>query len=70
MNVNEMWEGVKGETFPLWVIIFTIALVVVISVLIILYRNKEKFKWFRLPERKTTYAERKNLKVIKKEYVD
>lgn len=70
MDINDMWESVKGETFPLWAIIFTVALVIVLVVLIILYRNREKIKWFKLPERKTTYAERKNLKVIKKEYID
>lgn len=70
MDINDMWESVKGETFPLWAILLTVALVILLSVFIILYRNKEKIKWFKFPERKTTYAERKNLKIVKKEYLD
>jgi spermidine/putrescine transport system substrate-binding protein len=65
MNVNEMWEGVKGETFPLWLIILIASLVVLFAILLVLNRNKDKIKWFKLPERKTTYAERKGLKIIK-----
>ena len=70
MSINEMWEGVKGETFPTWLIILAIALVVVLAILIVLLRNKDKFKWLKFPERKSTYAERKGLKVIKIEDVE
>ena len=69
MAINEMWEGVKGETFPVWLIIVFAAFIVLLAIFIILYRNKEKIKWFKLPERKTTYAERKGLKVIKREEI-
>ena len=54
MSINEMWEGVKGETFQAWLIILAISLVVVLAILILLLRNKEKFKWLKLPERKKT----------------
>ena len=66
-SINDMWEGVKGETFPTWLLILIAVFVVILATFVILYRNKEKIKWFKLPERKTTYAERKNLKVIKVE---
>jgi hypothetical protein len=39
--------------------------VVLFAILLVLNRNKDKIKWFKLPERKTTYAERKGLKIIK-----
>ncbi len=67
LSVNEMWEGVKGETFPTWLIILFFVVIVLLGVLIVLGRNKDKFKFLKLPERKTTYAERKGLKIIKKE---
>ena len=37
--------------------------------LMVLYRNKDKFPWLKLPERKKSYAERKGLKVIKIEEI-
>ncbi len=69
MRINEMWEGVKGETFPLWLILLVAGLVVVLAVFVVMYRNKERFPWLKFPERKKTYAERKELTVIKKEEV-
>ena len=65
MDINDMWEGVKGETFPVWLIILIVCAIVLLMVLIVLYRNKEKFSWWKLPERKKSYAERKGLKVVK-----
>ncbi len=69
MSVNEMWEGVKGATFPLWVILLIAGMVVLFAVIIVTYRNKEKFPWLKLPERKKTYAEKKGLKIIKREEI-
>ena len=69
MDINEMWEKVKGETLPWWVIILMIVLVLFIATLIILYRNKDKIKWFKLPERKTSYAERKGLTEISRKEI-
>lgn len=66
MSINEMWEEVKGETLPDWVIALTIILVIILAVGIILYRNKDKISWLKLPERKTTYAQRHNLTLISK----
>ena len=37
-----MWEGVKGETFPTWVIILIAGLVVLLAVAIVFYRKKDK----------------------------
>lgn len=70
LDVNDMWESVKGETFDSWVIILTIALVVALLVLAVLYRNKDKLTFIKLPERKKTYAERKGYKIIKIEEIE
>jgi spermidine/putrescine transport system substrate-binding protein len=68
LSINEMWESVKGETFPLWLIILIFALIILLAVAIVLYRNREKIKWLKLPEfKKKSYAEKNNLKVVKKE---
>ena len=69
LSINEMWEGVKGETFPLWLILLILGFVVLLALSIVLYRHKEKIKWLKLPERKTSYAERKGYKIIKKENI-
>lgn len=68
MAINEMWEHVKGETLPTEIIVITIVIVVLLAVLMIAYRNKEKLSFLKLPERKTTYAQRKGLKLISREY--
>ena len=70
LAINGMWESVKGETFPVWLIFLMMGLVLLLAVVIVLYRNKDKIKWFRLPERKTTYAQRKGYTLIKKEDID
>ena len=70
LKVNEMWEKVKGQTFPTWVIVLTICIVAVIAIIIVLIRHKDKIKWLKLPQRKTTYAERKGLKIVKVENLD
>jgi uncharacterized membrane protein len=62
-----MWESVKGETFPVWVIILVVALVVLLAVVIVLYRKKDKISWFNIPSKKQTRLEKKGYKVIKKE---
>ena len=69
MSINDMWESVKGETFPMWLIILFIVLVVLLAIVVVLLRNKEKLPWLRLPSRKTTYSERTGHKIIKKEYL-
>ena len=70
LSVNDMWESVKGETFQTWLIIVIAVAVVLLMALIVLLRNKEKFPWLKLPERKTTYAQRKNLTVVKVEEIN
>ncbi len=67
MRINDMWEVVKGETFPTWLIILIAVFVVLLAAAVVVYRNKEKIKWLKLPERKTTRAQRKGWKVIYKE---
>lgn len=69
LSINDMWEGVKGETFPLWIILLIAGLVVLLAVFIVLYRFKDKISWFKLPERKQTSLEKKGYKVIKKENI-
>ena len=70
MIINDMWEVVKGETFPTWLIILIAVFVVLLAVVVVAYRNKEKIKWLKLPERKTTLAERKGYKIVKVEKID
>ncbi len=71
MAINEMWEGVKGETFPTWLIILFAAIVVLLAVAVVLYRNKDKIKIFQSdPTTKKTYAEKKGLKLIKRELAE
>ncbi len=71
MAINEMWEGVKGETFPTWIIILIVALVVLLAVFVVLQRNKDKIKFLQKdPLTKKTYAEKKGLKLIKRENID
>ena len=67
MNINDMWESVKGETFPTWFIILFASIVVAVAIVVILYRNIELFKWLKLPERKYDKMERKGYKKIKVE---
>lgn len=69
LDINEMWEKVKGETFPIWLLILFASIILLLAVFMILYRNRDKIKWFKLPERKRDYAERKGLKVVKKENI-
>ena len=70
LKINDMWESVKGETFPTWLIILIAVFVVLLAAAVIVYRNKEKIKWLKIPERKTTRAERKGYKIIKVEKID
>ena len=71
MAINEMWEGVKGETFPTWLIILFAAIVVLLAVAVVLYRNKDKIKIFQSdPTTKKTYAEKRGLKLIKRELAE
>ena len=70
MRINDMWESVKGETFPTWLIILIAVLVILLAILVVLYRNKDKIKWLKLPQRKTTRAERKGYKVVKIDRID
>ena len=46
------------------VINLIIALAVLLAIVVVLFKNRDKIKWFKLPERKTTYAQRKGLKEI------
>ena len=69
MDINEMWERVKGETWPWWVIILIIALVVLFAISIVLYKNRDKIGWLKLPERKISYAERKGLAEVSRKEI-
>ncbi len=65
--INDMWESVKCETFSSGVLLMFAGIVVLLAVAIILYRNKDKISWLKLPERQDNYAKNRNLKLIKKE---
>lgn len=69
MDINEMWERVKGETWPWWVIILIVSLVILLAMLMVLYKHRDKMQWFRLPQRKKSYAERKGLTEISKKEI-
>ena len=69
LSINDMWESVKGETFPIWLIILIAGLVLLLALFVVLYRNKDKISWFKLPERKQTRLEEKGYKVVKKENI-
>jgi uncharacterized membrane protein len=69
MDINDMWEKVKGETFSTWVILLVVGLVVILAVVIVLYRNKDKIRWFNIPSEKQTKLEKKGYKIIKKEKI-
>ena len=68
-EINHMWESVKYETFPIGVIIAFFVLVVVIALIVVLYNNRDKIKWLKLPEQDKTAMEMKGYKAIKKESV-
>ena len=68
MDINDMWEGVKGTTFSTWFIIVVVSLVVALGIFMILFRNKDKIKFIKLPERKDRLAN-KGYKIIKKEKI-
>ena len=66
ISINNMWERVKGETFPIGLIIGATVLVVLIAAAIVLYRNKDSLK-IKIPEfRRKTLAD-KGYKVVNKE---
>lgn len=66
ITINNMWERVKGETFPVGLIIGAIALIVFIAIAIVLYRNKDKLN-IKLPEIKRKTLTDKGYKIVKKE---
>lgn len=69
MSINEMWEGVKGETFSLWIIVLTLILVLIIAIFIILFRNKDKIKFLKIPEKKISRLEKRGYKIIEKKEI-
>ena len=70
MSINEMWEKVKGETFPALVIILIVVAVVILAAAVVLYRNKEKIKRHKTHEQKPTAMEKKGYKIIKIENIE
>ncbi len=70
LDINEMWEAVKGETFPLWIILLTVGIVLLLATTILLYRFRDKVKIFKFELNKKDYATKHNLKVIKKEKIN
>ena len=67
ISINKMWESVKGSTFPLGMLIFVGILVVLIIAVILLYRNKDKIKWLKMPELKKKSLTDKGYKVVDKQ---
>lgn len=69
-DINEMWEKVKGETFPVWLIILVVVAVLILAVAVVLSRNKERIKKHKTHTKKITAMEKKGYKIIKKENVE
>lgn len=69
-QINEMWEVVKGETFPTWLIILFVILVIFIGAFVIVYRNKEEIKWSKTPTVKKTKLEKQGYRIIKVEEIE
>ena len=69
MLINDMWESVKGETFPTWLIILIAVMVILLATLIVLYRNKKNLKTFKFPQKTLSRMEKKGYKVIKVEEI-
>ena len=69
MQINEMWEEVKGENFDTWVLLLFAGIILLMVIVIVLYRNKDKIKWERFHKEKPDYATKHNLEVVKREYV-
>lgn len=67
ISVNNMWEMVKGSTFPTGMLIAVGALVILIIAVVVLYRNKDKIKWLKLPTRKKKTLTDKGYKIIEKQ---
>ncbi|MBR2323164.1 MAG: extracellular solute-binding protein [Clostridia bacterium] len=69
-QINDMWEVVKGETFPTWALILFAVLVFVIGATVVVYRNKEKIKWHKNLVYKKTALEKKGYRIIKIEEIE
>lgn len=70
IRINNMWETVKGATFPVGLLIATGVIVVLLIVGVIFYKNRERLTWLRLPRiHKRTYTD-KGYKVISKTPVE
>ena len=68
MDINDMWESVKGTTFATWFIMLVVGLVIVLGVVMVLLRHKDKIKIFRLPEHEDKLI-KKGYKIVKKEKI-
>ena len=70
MTINDMWEGVKSEKFATWLILLVVALVVLIALTVIIFRNREKWKWLNPDPNSLTKMEKKGYKRIKVENIN
>ena len=68
MEVNDMWESVKGTTFSTWFILVIVSLVILLGIFMVLIRNKDKLNIFRIREREDK-LKKKGYKIIKKEKI-
>ncbi len=69
-SINEMWEVVKGETFPEWVIILFVIFVFLLGAAVVLYRSKDKINWNIAKENKKSPLEKKGYRIIKIEEIE
>ena len=70
IRINNMWETVKGATFPTGLLIATGVIVALLIIGVIIYKNRERLTWLRLPRiHRRTYTD-KGYKVISKTPVE
>ena len=69
MDINDMWEKVKGETFDTWLILLVVGLVVLLAVLILLIRHKDKIFRINIPVKEKNRLEKSGYRIIKIEEI-
>lgn len=70
MDINDMWEGVKSEKFPTWVILVVVIFVLIIGLSVALFRNKDRLNWINPDPNAKTKMEKKGYKRISVENID
>jgi spermidine/putrescine transport system substrate-binding protein len=70
MSINDMWESVKSEEFPTWVILVVVVIVAIIGTSVALFRNKDRLNWLNPDPNAKTKMEKKGYRIVKVENLD